>query len=477
MKRMPFSKKKFRRDILKTLLLEDILTALNIQPNEKQKGKKIKTVTKDRTKINNHTLYFRWNDRKVPVKKIKNYKDVFIVTETPFANMKKLKPEQIIMVKDLEESFFKFTSYYRHLFNIPVVAITGTCGKSTTKEMLKHILEEKYNVQATISSKNGGYFNLPYLMGIDEDTDVAVFETAVAKRGHMTESCKYFYPNIGIITMVDVDHTDTFRSFDEYLTEKAKIMEGMNNEGTLILNIDDPSLSSLDTSKFKGAIITFGKHKDADFKIKEYQHDSLGMNFCIEYKQSEFKGSIPGLGEHNVYNAVTSLAAAAILGVDLHYALKRLSSFHHMRSHFEIIEGRNQITVVDDTWKSNPASLKKGLETLSSIELPNQRKIAVLGRLVALGEYADEEYEKAGHLLGNSGIDVLITKGSIAKDFAKPAIEAGIDPDNVYHFSDVDEMKRFFDSFLIPDDIIYFKSGGQGQKDRDIDGVIDYLRS
>ena len=475
--RMPFSKKKFRRDILKTLLLEDILTALNIQPNEKQKGKKIKTVTKDRTKINNHTLYFRWHDRKVPVKKIKNYKDVFIVTETPFANMKKLKPEQIIMVKDLEESFFKFTSYYRHLFNIPVVAITGTCGKSTTKEMLKHILEEKYNVQATISSKNGGYFNLPYLMGIDEDTGVAVFETAVAKRGHMTESCKYFYPTIGIITMVDVDHTDTFRSFDEYLTEKAKIMEGMNNEGTLILNIDDPSLSSLDTSKFKGAIITFGKHKDADFKIKEYQHDSSGMNFCIEYKQSEFKGSIPGLGEHNVYNAVTSLAAAAILGVDLHYALKRLSSFHHMRSHFEIIEGRNQITVVDDTWKSNPASLRKGLETLSSIALPNQRKIAVLGRLAALGEYADEEYEKAGHLLGNSGIDVLITKGSIAKDFAKPAIEAGIDPDNVYHFLDVDEMKRFLDSFLIPDDIIYFKSGGQGQKDRDIDGVIDYLRS
>ncbi len=435
------------------------------------------TVTKDRYKINNNTLYFRWNDRTVPVEKIKNYKDVFIVTETPFANMIRLKPEQIIMVKDLKESFFKFTSYYRHLFNVPVVAITGTCGKSTTKEMLKHILKEKYNVQATISSKNGGYYNLPYLMGIDEDTDVAVFETAVAKSGHMTESCKYFYPTIGIITMVDVDHTDRFRSFDDYLTEKAKIMEGMNNVGTLILNIDDPSLSSLDTSKFKGAIITFGKHKDADFKIKEYRRYSSGMIFRIEYKQSVFKGYIPGLGEHNVYNAVTSLAAAANLGVDLHYALKRLSSFHHMRSHFEIIKGRNQITVVDDTWKSNPASLRKGLETLSSIALPNQRKIAVLGRMAALGKYADEEYEKAGHLLGNSGIDVLITKGTIAKDFAKPAIEAGIDPDNVYHFSNVDEMKRFFDSFLIPDDIIYFKSGGQGQADRDIEDVIDYLSS
>ena len=459
---------------MKTLLLEDILTALNIQPNEKQKGKRIQTVTNDRFEINNHTLYFRWYDREVPVKTIKNYKDVFIVTETPFANMERLKPEQIIMVKDLEDSFFKFTSYYRHLFNIPVVAITGTCGKSTTKEMLKHILEEKYNVQATISSKNADYYNLPYLMGIDEDTDVAVFETAVSKRGDMTESCKYFYPTIGIITMIDVDHTDKIRSFDDYLAEKAKIMEGMNNEGTLILNIDDPYLSSLDTSKFKGAIITFGKHKDADFKIKEFQHNSSGMTFSIEYKQSKFKGYIPGLGEHNVYNAVTSLAAAAILGVDLHYALKRLSSFHHMRSHFEIIEGRNQITVVDDTWKSNPASLRQGLETLSSIALPDQRKIAVLGRMASLGKYADEEYEKAGHLLGNLGIDVLITKGFIAKDFVKPAIEAGIDPDNVYHFSDADEMKRFFDSFLIPDDIVYFKTGGE---DPDFEDVIDYLRS
>jgi UDP-N-acetylmuramoyl-tripeptide--D-alanyl-D-alanine ligase len=160
--------------------------------------------------------------------------------------MERLNPEQIIMVKDLKDTFFKFTSYYRHLFNIPVVAITGTCGKSTTKEMLKHILEETHNVQATISSKNADYYNLPYLMGIDEDTDVAVFETAVSTKGDMTESCKYFYPTIGIMTMIDVDHTDKIRSFKDYLAEKAKIMQGMKNEGTLILirttHISPPSI-------------------------------------------------------------------------------------------------------------------------------------------------------------------------------------------------------------------------------------------
>ncbi|WP_338470848.1 UDP-N-acetylmuramoyl-tripeptide--D-alanyl-D-alanine ligase [Niallia sp. XMNu-256] len=459
---------------MKTLLLEEILTAMDIRPNERQKGKRIETVTIDRYDIYPHTVYFRLHEKEIPINRIKNYEDVFIVTDEPFEHMDRLNPEQIIMVNDLKESLFKFTSYYRHLFNIPVVAVTGTCGKSTTKEMLKHILKEKYNVQATVSSKNADYYNLPYLMGIDKDTDVAVFETAISKRGDMTESCKYFYPTIGIITMLDVDHTDKIRSFDDYVAEKAKIMEGMNNKGTLILNRDDPHVSALDTSMFKGKIITFGKHKDADFKIKGYRHDSSGMNFSIEYKQRKFEGYIPGLGEHNVYNAVTSLAAAVILGVDLPYAIKRLSTFHHMRSHFEVIKGRNGVTVVDDTWKSNPASLKTGLETLDRIALPNQRKIAVLGRMASLGKYGDEEYEKAGRLLAQLGIEVLITKGFIAKDFVKPAIEAGIDPDHVYHFSEADEMKKFLDSYLKPNDIIYFKTGGQ---DPAFEEVIDHLRS
>src|SRR3954452_20929550 len=100
---------------------------MNIQPNEKQNGIRIKTVTDDRSEISSHTLYFRWNNREVPVERIKNYKNVFIVTDSSFSQMEKLNPEQIIMVKDLKDSFFTFTSYYRHLFNIPVVAITGTC--------------------------------------------------------------------------------------------------------------------------------------------------------------------------------------------------------------------------------------------------------------------------------------------------------------------------------------------------------------
>lgn len=446
---------------------------MNVQPNEKQKGVRIFHVTHDRFDIDNHTVYFHLTNKNVPIDSIVNYENVFIVTDSPFPSIEKLKSEQIIMVDDLKKAFFKFTYYYRHLFNIPVVAITGTCGKSTTKEMLKHILEETHNVQATISSKNADYYNLPYLMGIDEDTDVAVFETAVAAKGDMEVACKYFYPTIGVMTMIDVDHTDKFSIFDDYINEKAKIMEGLGFEGTLLLNTDDPYLSALNTSKYKGSIVSFGKSDDADIRIKEIHYDVSGMNFSFLTKEREFNGYIPGLGESNVYNAVAALAVADVLGIDLHYAIKRLSSYQHMKSHFQIIKGRNQITLVDDTWKSNPASLRKGLESLCSIAKPSQRKIVVLGRMASLGKYANEQYTKAGYLLGHLGIDVLITKGSIAKDLANPAIRGGMDPNNVYHFSEANEIKNFFDTFLKPSDIVYFKTGGNQS---DFEDIIDYLK-
>ncbi|WP_191991744.1 Mur ligase family protein [Bacillus aerolatus] len=371
------------------------------------------------------------------------------------------------------EAFFKFTSYYRHLFNIPVVAVTGTCGKTTTKEMLKHILQKDFTVQATISNKNAGCYNLPYLTGINEETDAAIFETAVSERGDMMEACKYFFPTIGIITMIDVDHTDKFRLFQDYVAEKEKIMEGLNNKGTLIINIDDPHIMSMDFSKYKGEIVTFGKSKFAHLRIENIAFTENSMHFKIKYNNQLYDGIVPGLGEHNVYNAVASIAAALEIGMNMNTAIKRVASFHHLNSHFQIIEGKNQVTVIDDTWKSNPASLKNGLLAFKELAMPSQRKIAILGRMAALGKYAEEEYEKAGLLLKELGIDVLITKGFLAKDIAKAAINAGMDKKNVYHFSEAEEMINFLDSFLQPTDLLYFKTAGNDKVFKD---VIRYLR-
>ncbi|MEK4028558.1 UDP-N-acetylmuramoyl-tripeptide--D-alanyl-D-alanine ligase [Pseudobacillus sp. FSL P4-0506] len=459
---------------MKPLALEAILTSMGIKPDKAHQGVSISNVTHNKFYPGNHTLYFRRSGRIfLDGEKFKKFTSFYIVTDSSFSNMDKLRPEQIIMVDDVMKAFFTFTSYYRHLFDIPVVAITGTCGKTTTKEMLKHILQKDYKVQATVSNKNAGCYNLPYLMGIDEETDAAIIEAAVAEPGHMMETCKYFFPTIGVMTMIDVDHTDHFRSFREYVREKEKLIRGLNNKGTLIINADDPHILSMDFSKYRGKLITFGKDKKADWRIKDMYSHKNKTYFKVNYRGKSYTGSVPGLGEHNVYNAVASIATAREMGMKVTSAIKRLASFEHLSSHFEIIEGRNKTVLIDDTWKSNPASLKSGLLSLVDMARSSQRTIAVLGRMAELGIYADEEYKKIGQLLKEIGIDVLITKGFFAKDIAKSAIRAGMKKDNIYHFSEEEEMKSFLDTFLQPNDIVYFKTD---DTDHVFDRIIRHLK-
>ncbi|OES45506.1 Mur ligase family protein [Domibacillus iocasae] len=459
---------------MKTLLLEDILQAMGMKPNKAQTSVPIVNVTRELYEADNNTVYFRvkkgW---KLDGERLKKHHHFYIVTEEPFLNMEKLNRDQIIMVADVKKAFLNFTSYYRHMFNIPVVAITGTCGKTTTKEMLKHILQKDFTVQATISSKNAGCFHLPYLLGIDENTDVAVIETAVSVRGDMMEACNYFFPTIGVITMIGVDHTDKIRLFENYKAEKAKLIQGLGYKGTLIINLDDEHISSMDFSDYRGKIVTFGKSKNAQFQIKDIHFDKNNMKFKVAYDDKVFKGVVPGLGSHNVYNAVASIAVAAELGIDIHIAIKRLISFSPLKSHFQLIEGRNEITIIDDTWKSNPTSLESGLRTLQKIPLPYQRKIAVLGRIAALGDYADAEYEKAGKLVYQLGLDKLITKGSLAKDIGTAAVAFGMNKQDVYHSSEPQDIINYFDKLLQPNDIVYFKTGGE---DEAFEDFIDYLK-
>ncbi|WP_053365724.1 Mur ligase family protein [Bacillus sp. FJAT-27245] len=459
---------------MKALQLVDIITAIGVKPKKVHEGVSIVKVIHDSKHANDHTLYFHIRKKDIlDGDKLKKYNHLYIVTDSPFDNMEKMKFEQIIMVEDIFSTFYKFTSYYRHMFNIPVVAITGTCGKTTTKEMLKHILQTNFTVQATIGNRNSSYFNLPYLVGITEKTDIAVIETGVAEPGDMVEACNYFFPTIGIMTMIDTDHTDEFPSFEDYVAEKEKLIHGLDEKGTLIINIDDSNISSMNFSIFKGKIITFGKSEGATFQIKESHFHKSGMEFTLIHQKKEYIAFIPGIGEHNVYNAVAAIAGAVEAGIDITASIERLASFQHLRSHFEIIQLPNQITLIDDTWKSNPPSLENGLRLLGEISVPSQRKIAVLGRMGPLGQYADEKYKKVGRLLVEIGVNKLITKGFIGKEIAKAALLAGMSKRDIHHYTDTHDVQDFLEKILKPNDIVYFKIW----RDDSFGDVIKHLKN
>ncbi|SFC71436.1 UDP-N-acetylmuramoyl-tripeptide--D-alanyl-D-alanine ligase [Bacillus sp. OV322] len=459
---------------MKALFLEHILKAMGETPSEAHENVEIIHVTRELSEAGNNTVYFRVKKgRRLDGNRLKKHINFFIVTDEPFSNMEMLSPYQIIMVKDVFKAFYAFTSYYRHLFDIPVAAITGTCGKTSVKEMLKYILNKEMTVQATKSNKNANCYNLPYLLGIDENTDAAVFETAIARRGDMMEACRYFFPTIGIFTMIGIDHTDKISTFEAYITEKAKLMEGLQNSGTLIINSDDKNIMTIDFSGYSGKLITYGKKESAFLQIKEIRYENECMKYKLSCENQIYEGTIPGLGEHCVYNAAAAITAAMEMGVDIQTSISRLETFTTLKSRFQLIKGKNDMTIIDDTWKSNPASLESGLKTLNDLEFPSCRKIAVLGRIAALGKYADSEYERIGKLAAQFGIDKLITKGSLAKDLGKAAISAGMKKENVFNSSDPEDILEIFDKWLLPGDIVYFKTGGD---DEAFETFISYLK-
>ncbi|MBM7608434.1 UDP-N-acetylmuramoyl-tripeptide--D-alanyl-D-alanine ligase [Lysinibacillus composti] len=460
---------------MKPLLLEDIFDALDLTIPEEQKGIIISNVVHDSTYATHQTLYFYIRKKDHPDgEKLKHYKNLFIITDRPFTNMEALQPEQIFMVDNIMDIFFKFTTYYRSLFTLPVLSITGTCGKTTTKEMIKHILQSSYTVQATVSNKNSSYFHLQYLVGIDENTDVAVIETGISEPGEMEEAFSYFAPSIGIMTMIDIDHTGEFQSFENYVKEKAKMIDLLPPDGTLIINIDDPHISSMRINDFKGKLITFGKNSNASFHIKETNYSENSMEFTFEHDGLEYKGVIPGLGEHNVYNAIAAFIGANEVNIDIETSIKLLTSFSHLPRRFQKIQLPNDILIIDDTWKFNVPSFHIGIEVLSKIAAPNQRKIVVLGRHGSIGEYAEEEYKKFGKKLVEQGIHKLITKGFIVKDISRAALRAGMSKRDVHHFSEIKELQTFLLDLLQPGDIVYFKAVASDESFVDI---IKYFKN
>jgi UDP-N-acetylmuramoyl-tripeptide--D-alanyl-D-alanine ligase len=460
---------------MKPLFLETILSEIGIPLLENQKNVIISNVVHDLRNVGNETLYFNFRKKDhLDGNSLRQWKDFFIITDEPFENMEVLQPNQIIMVDNIVETFYKFTSYYRHLFALPVIAVTGTCGKTTTKEMIKHILHFSYTVQATIRNFNHNDFYLKYLVGIDENTDVAVIETGVAEPDDILLACRYIFPTIGIMTMIDLDHTDKFPSFDDYVMEKEKLINCLPPDGTLIINSDDPYISAMKTSEFKGKLITFGKNEKAVFHIKEINKVERGMSFTFTYKHQEYKGYVPGLGEHTVYNAIASIIAAHEVNIEIETSIKSIASFSHLTSDFQIIEAPNNVTIIDDTWKFNVPSFQLGLELLQKISSPNQRKIVVLGKPQNLGNYADVEYKKMGKLIVDQGIDKLITKGYFARDIARAALRAGMNKRDIFHFSEIYELKSFLSDLLQSGDLVFFKIS---QTDNCFADVINYLKT
>lgn len=344
----------------------------------------------------------------------------------------------IIRVAEIRDAYWRFIDFYRNLFKIPVIGVTGTCGKTTTKEMIKHILAGTYNVNATYKSLNALFRNLGYLLEIDDDTQAAVYEMGVAFPGDLKTSCRFFQPQVGVITNIGIDHLQGFGTLEAYIKAKAEFLEGLGFKGTLILNADDENIQKIDLKKFQGNVIYFGFGNRSHFKASNLTQEKGVLKFLLQYGDQTYHFAIPGHGKFNVYNATAAIAAAHTMGLEVEEAGARLGSFQNVEKHFEFNEGINGSTIIDDTWSTNPTSVEAALKLLKSLS-QGKKTIAVLGKMSLLGSQSTEYHSKTGEKVAILGIDQLVVIGDGADQIGLGALQKGMDQENVYFCKDSDE--------------------------------------
>ncbi len=361
-----------------------------------------------------------------------------IVTDKPVNFTGLMENITIIRVTEISEAFWRFVDFYRNLFDIPVIGVTGTCGKTTTKEMIKHILAGTYKVNATYKSYNALFRNLGYLLDIDVDTQAAVYEMGVAFPGDLKISCRYFKPQVGIIINIGIDHLQGFKTLDAYIKAKAEFIEGLGYQGTLILNADDENIQKINLDQFRGNVIYFGFGNRSHFKASNITHEKGALKFILQYQGSTYHFSIPGYGDFNVYNATAAIAAAHAIGFEVAEAGARLGSFQNVERHFEFNEGINGSTIIDDTWSTNPTSMETALRLLKSLSL-GKKTIAVLGKMSLLGRESARYHYKTGEKVAEIGIDQLIVIGDGADGIGFGALRKGMDQVSVHFCKESDE--------------------------------------
>ena len=303
---------------------------------------------------------------------------------------------------------------------IPVIAITGSAGKTTSKAFLGSILSKKWTVFESKDYWNTTEHTKKHVAEINDSHEAVVLEYGMAYPGVITEHCSIIQPTISIVTNIGLAHVGNFNNSVEKVAQaKSELIHGMDQNGVLILNKDDDNSKFLETKQFKGKIITVGIKSSADYRAYNVQYDENGMRFKMKLQGKEISLFIPIFGEHHVYNALNAIAVADYLGFSP-MEIKAGLIFKKPPRRLTIYNRRENITVIDDTVHSHPQGVRAAIDVLSNIG--KNRKIAIIGQMRELGELRKEEYRKVGDYIQEKGIDVLVTYGAQTEEISEQAI-------------------------------------------------------
>jgi len=336
------------------------------------------------------------------------------------------------------------SSWKRH-----VIAITGSAGKTTTKEMIASILRRKYRTFKTEGNQNLPNFILWQKRKISPAHRVLVLEYGMSTAGHIRRSCQIIRPNIGVITTVGTAHIGNFGgSLHRLARAKSELIHGMAPYGKLFLNADNPQSKLLQTRGFKGAIYTVGIHRPAHFRARNIRYGSRGMSFTVKLGHQSHQFYIPVLGRHNIYNALFAIAIGYKLGVPPSLIRQGLLTYQKPERRLVVYRLRRQVKVIDDSFSSNPQAAKAAINVLTTIG--KGRRIAVLGSMLELGRYTRRGHRMVGAYAARRKVSDLLTYGPATQHIRAAAIQAGLPRRRARHFLSRPALHRHLGRIVTP---------------------------
>lgn len=366
-----------------------------------------------------------------------------------------------LVVTDTGKALLQLAGWYRRRFQLPVVGLTGSVGKTTTKEFIALVLGAKYNTLKTQGNLNNEIGVPQMLFRLEDSHTAAVIEMGMNHFGEISRLTRAVAPTLGLITNIGVSHIENLGSRAGILQAKLEILEGMAPDAPLIVNMDNDMLRTVKLGD--RPLLTFAiDDPSADFTATDIAEQGSTTTFTVHHSTFTQPVTIPTVGIHNVYNALAAMAVGYVTGVDPVAAASALANYvpAGMRQNLVQVGG---VQVIEDCYNASPDSMRAALQTLG--KLPVHRRYAVLGAMLELGDYAKEAHTQVGKMAAENGIDGVLAYGADAAYIVEAAKQAGLE--NARLFDTKEALAQSLAQQVQPGDGVLFK-GSRGMHLEDV---------
>ncbi len=389
-----------------------------------------------------------------------------IILSSLHFSIKTLSPAFIIKVSNTLKALQNLAKYYRRKFDIPIIGITGSNGKTTVKDMIYGILSQNLKITKTIGNYNNQVGVPLTVFGLSKDSRAGILEMGISSYAEMENLGEIICPDIAVITNINIAHMQYFKTVKNLVNAKAKLLDFVPKKGAAVLNADDKYFSFL-KSKAKCRVISFGIKNKADVKAEDISLLPASAKFLLN---GACKITLPIPGIHNVYNALAAASVSLQFSEDLNLVRDGLRNFKPPEMRMQIIRVKD-LTVINDAYNANPASTRAALEVLENIKAKG-RKVFIFGNMFELGDRKVSEHKKIGKLVLESQIDIFITIGELAGLSVAAAKENGFNENRIFSFRNTEEVGEKLLSILQSNDTLLLK----GSRAMRLENILEILK-